>query len=154
MTGPQDDPLPAPIRERFATLAHAGAIPAGLAPAAVGEAGQPAEGTWVRLALAAADGRIVAARFAAYGCPWLLAACDWLCERLEGSPWPAAETAPHAGAAAGQGGPGAQPPLPPGLGGPLDWASRLGVPQARLTRLLVLEDALRAAWQSPAAATG
>jgi hypothetical protein len=154
MTEPQVDPLPAPIRERFATLAHAGTLPAGLAPALVGEAGQVAEGTWVRLALAAADGRIVAARFAAYGCPWLLAACDWLCERLEGSPWPGTPASRVPGATAGQGGPDAQPPLPPGLGGPLDWATRLGVPQARLTRLLVLEDALRAAWQFPAVATG
>jgi hypothetical protein len=147
------DPLPVPIRERFSTLAHAGPLPAGLAPTLAGEAGQPAEGTWVRLALAAADGRILAARFSAYGCPWLLAACDWLCEQLEGSPWPAPRRDPLPGEAPGQGHLAAREPIVPGLGGPLDWASRLGVPRSRLTRLLVLEDALRAASQAAAVAT-
>ena len=140
------DPLPPAIRARFAAPARAGALAAGApSPGAmeqrVGEAGEPAEGAWVRLALAPAGGRIAAARFAAYGCPWLLAASDWLCERLEGLPWPPPS-------------PGGAEPLPPGLGGPLDWAAQLGVPQARLTRLLLLEDALRAAFRSVDPVTG
>ncbi|MFM2286933.1 MAG: NifU-like terminal domain [Pseudomonadota bacterium] len=146
------DPLPPAIRARFASPARAGALAAGSSLVGamgqrVGEAGEPAEGAWVRIALAPAGGRIAAARFAAYGCPWLLAASDWLCERLEGLPWPppAPSTLPAAGAGE---------PLLPGLGGPLDWASQLGVPQARLTRLLLLEDALRAAFRSGEPVTG
>jgi hypothetical protein len=125
------DPLPAGIRTRFAAPRHAGALPGQYETLHEGEAGEPAQGTWIRLQLGCTAGRVVAARFAAYGCPWTIAACDWLAERLVGSP------CPPAGGPAGT------------VGGPLAWAQQLGVPEARLTRLLVLEDALRAAWQSP-----
>jgi hypothetical protein len=57
-----------------------------------------------------------------YGCPQTMAVCNWLAERLPGHPW-----------------------ADPALGGPEDWARELGVPLDRLTRLLVVEDALRAA---------
>lgn len=137
------DPLPVGIRSRFAAPQHAGALPGpgpGMGPGGYeelrqGEAGEAAQGTWIRLQLGLRGGRVAAARFLAYGCPWTVAACDWLAERLEGSTPPA---------------PGGPSPL----GGPLDWARELGVPEARLTRLLVLEDALRAAWQSPEPAAG
>jgi hypothetical protein len=144
---PPTDPLPAPIRARFAAPRHAGPLPGTYDELRQGEAGEPAQGTWIRLQLGLRHGRVAAVRFAAYGCPWTVAACDWLAERLEGSAAP---------------GPGGLPPGPAGewpagqapLGGPLAWARELGLPEARLTRLLVLEDALRAAWQSPAVAAG
>ena len=60
------------------------------------------------------------ARYRAYGCPYTLAACEWLATRLE--------------SAGGS-----------GLGAPADWAQQLKIPQARLGRLLVVEDALIAA---------
>jgi len=130
-------PLPPAIRARFTAPQHGGPL-AGLFDAVHrGEAGEVAQGTWIRLQLGIRQGRVAEARFAAYGCPWTIAACDWLAGRLEG-------------AAA----PGPAAPTGPGLGSPLDWARELGVPEARLARLLVLEDALRAAWQSTAANAG
>jgi hypothetical protein len=152
---PDLDPLPAPIRARFAAPHYAGPLEGCFDEQRQGEAGEPALGTWIRLQLGLRHGRVAAARFAAYGCPWTVAACDWLAEQLVGC------AAPGLGAPAG--GPKGEPAGgraggPAGdlarLGGPLDWARELGLPQARLTRLLVLEDALRAAWQSPAVATG
>jgi hypothetical protein len=62
------------------------------------------------------------AEYQVYGCPQTTAVCDWLVERLRGRQW--ADLA---------------------LGGPEEWARELGVPLDRLTRLLVVEDALRAA---------
>ena len=57
-----------------------------------------------------------------YGCPATQAVCDWLVTQLKGRSW-----------------------RDPGLGGPQDWARTLDLPLDRLTRLLVVEDALRAA---------
>jgi cysteine desulfurase len=130
-----DDPLPAAIRARFTAPQHAGALAGHFEVCHVGEAGETGQGTWIRLQLGLRAGRVAEARFAAHGCPWTIAACDWLAGRLVGADTP------------GPGGTTA-------LGGPLDWARELGVPEARLSRLLVLEDALRAAWQSPPATTG
>lgn len=123
------DPLPAAIRSRFAAPRHAGPLRTQRDALRQGEAGEVAEGTWIRLQLALRSGRVAEARFTAYGCPWTIAACDWLAERLVGTAVPAAGAAEV-------------------LGGPLAWARQLGVPEARMTRLLVLEDALRATWQS------
>ena len=127
--------LPEALQARFVAPQHAGSLAGDFDAIHVGEAGEVAQGTWIRLQLGLRHGRVAAARFAAYGCPWTVAACDWLAERLVDSAAPAAGEAPT-------------------LGGPLAWARELGVPEARLTRLLVLEDALRAAWQSGAVATG
>lgn len=136
------DPLPEQVRARFAAPAHAGPLAPGPGPRRAGEAGEQAEGAWVRLELAGQAGRIRDARFLAYGDPWLIAAADWLCEQLQGRPWPEAPL------------PGPGEALP-GLGGPLDWARALAVGRDRLTRLLVVEDALRRALAAaPAAAPG
>jgi NifU-like protein involved in Fe-S cluster formation len=70
-----------------------------------------------------ADGRLQSVRFRAYGCPFTLAACEWLARSLEG------RTAEDARA----------------IGGPLDWVRRLAIPDARLGRLIVIEDALQRA---------
>jgi hypothetical protein len=131
VNAPAADPLPPPIRARFAALQYAGALEGSFDLLCQGEAGEVAHGTWIRLQLGLLQGRVAAARFTAYGCPWTLATCDWLCERLVGAAAPA-------------------PDEPSWRGGPLSWAQELGVPEARLARLLVLEDALRSAWQSRA----
>ncbi len=102
----------------------------GDAPAAglrSGRAGDRPGGTEVRFELehsqtATGDRIVKSARFAAYGCPHTLAVTAWLCEVLEG-------TRPEAG--------------PPGT--PHDWAGKFAVPVEKLGRLLVVEDALRAA---------
>jgi len=117
-----DDPLPPRVRAEFASLAQAGDLQDGPGQVLTGEAGAVAEGVRVRLQLRVLDGRITAARFRAYGCPWTLAVCNWLTGRLPGRTL--AELAAEA---------------------PQDWARALEVPVERLTRLLVIEDALRAA---------
>jgi NifU-like protein involved in Fe-S cluster formation len=67
-------------------------------------------------------GTIATASHQAYGCPQTLAVCEWLSGRLPGRPW-----------------------ADPGVGGALDWVQALQLPADRLTRLLIVEDALRAA---------
>ena len=122
---PDSDVLEPRIRALFEALDHAGELPgatAGPGRAIRGEAGREALGARVRFALWLAEGRVAAVRYRAYGCPHTLAACEWLARELEGR---AVEAL--------------------GVGNPLDWSERLGLPPAKLGRLLVIEDALRAA---------
>jgi cysteine desulfurase len=88
-----------------------------------GRAGRRADGAEVLFELEIADGIVKGARFNAYGCPHTLAVASWLCEVLTGSRLEAG---------------------PPGT--PRDWAERFAVPPEKLGRLLVVEDALRAAY--------
>jgi hypothetical protein len=99
-------------------------FPEGAAPAGVrhGRAGRQADGVAVLFELKIADGIVKSARFSAYGCPHTVAVSAWLCEVLEGMPL-----------AAG----------PPG--DPTAWADKFAVPAEKLGRLLIVEDALRAA---------
>jgi cysteine desulfurase len=92
-----------------------------------GEAGRDSEGTRVRFELKIARGTVKSARFSAYGCPHTLAVTAWLCETLEGAPLATAV------------------PNSMELGTPVDWARKFAVPAEKLGRLLVVEDALRAA---------
>jgi hypothetical protein len=85
-------------------------------------AGASAPGTRVLFELQVQNGVVQSATHRAYGCPYTLAAADWLAARLPGRP---ADN--------------------PGLGGPQDWAKTLSVPPDRLGQLLVVEDALNAA---------
>ena len=87
-----------------------------------GRAGDEREGTRVFFELKIAHGTVKSARFSAYGCPHTLAVSAWLCEILEGARIDA---------------------VTPGT--PADWARKFAVPAEKLGRLLVVEDALRAA---------
>jgi hypothetical protein len=93
-----------------------------------GEAGREQRGIRVRFTLRFQGPRLVQARYRAYGCPHTLAACEWLARRLE------------AGEAAS-------------LGKAADWCLALGIPIVKLGRLLVVEDALTAAFEKLGAAT-
>jgi hypothetical protein len=97
-----------------------GAVPAGVRQ---GRAGRRAEGTEIRFEFEISSGNVKSSRFSAYGCPHTLAVTAWLCEVLEG-------------AAIDAGLPGA----------PAEWAARFAVPTEKLGRLLIVEDALRAAF--------
>jgi len=99
-------------------------FPEGAAPADVrhGRAGRRADGTEVFFELKIAHGSVKSARFSAYGCPHTVAVSAWLCEVLEGAPL-------EAGAP----------------GEPASWADKFAVPAEKLGRLLIVEDALRAA---------
>jgi len=87
-----------------------------------GRAGRRADGTCVLFELEISNESVKSARFSAYGCPHTLAVVSWLCEVLEGR-----------GLAAG---------VPET---PADWARKFEVPAEKLGRLLIVEDALRAA---------
>ena len=107
---------------RLQALAQSAEQPGAAGGEAVGEAGTREQGTWVRFMLNTSGELIAGASHQAYGCPQTLAVCAWLATQLPGRSW-----------------------RDPALGGPLDWVRALGVPADRLTRLLVVEDALRAA---------
>jgi len=93
-----------------------------------GRAGREADGAAVSFELTISDsktgagGIVKSARFTAYGCPHTVAVAAWLCETLEAHPVGDA--------------------LP---GSPTDWAGKFSVPAEKLGRLLIVEDALRAA---------
>jgi nitrogen fixation NifU-like protein len=107
------------VVNHFANPVGAGGWPEG---AAVGEAGSEEMGTRVRFALLVRDGAVTEARFQAFGCPHTIAAASWLAEHLKGQALDRA------------------PPMPI-----LDLGRLLEVPTEKLGRLLVVEDALRAA---------
>jgi len=87
-----------------------------------GCAGQPERGTWVQFDLRVQSGRVLDARFLAFGCPHTIAAASWVAEQAAGSELRAALPEPvHA------------------------LRERFEVPQEKLGRLLILEDAWLAA---------
>jgi len=95
----------------------------GAAPGVViGRAGDRDQGTEVTLHLRLDGDRVAEARFRAYGCPHLVAAASWLTDQLRGAS--RSDVADW------------------------DWrevAAALEVPPAKFGRLLVLQDAARAA---------
>ena len=111
--------LPATVRSLFTQLHHAGPLEGAVVH---GEAGSVAQGVQVRFFWQVEGLLIRAAGYQAYGCPYTLAACEWLARALPGrsrdAPWP---------------------------GDPHQWARTLEAPPERLGRFLVIEDALRAA---------
>lgn len=109
------------VRALFAAPRRAGDLADGPGERIAGEAAEIGRGAWVRFEARLRDGRIAESRFRAWGCPHVLAACEFVARRLEGR-------------------------VPPDLDG-LDAASvamALEVPPEKLGRLLVIEDALRA----------
>ena len=123
----------AAVRARVLELRAATSAPAsagvGVGVGVTGEAGAREQGTWVRFMFTVREGLIESVDHQVYGCPYTQAACQWLAQRLPGRSC-----------------------ADPGLGGPQDWARELGIPLDRLTRLLVVEDALRATLGAAAAA--
>jgi NifU-like protein involved in Fe-S cluster formation len=129
----EEDPLGPRVRALFMDLAHAGdllPLAAGEAQAVcTGEAGRTGEGTRVRFSLRLSGTRVEQVRYRAYGCPFTLATCEWLARELPGCELHGA----------------VERALEKAVGTPAGWAATLGVPAARLGRLLVVEDALRQA---------
>lgn len=109
------------VRARFASPAWAGTLPAGPGECRCGEAQALERRAWAYFQVRVRDGHIADGRFRAWGCPHVIAACDLALERLLGRPLAAVAA--------------------------LDartLADELEVPPAKLGRLLVVEDALRA----------
>jgi NifU-like protein involved in Fe-S cluster formation len=87
-----------------------------------GAAGSASEGTWVQFDIEVRDGTVSEARFLAFGCPHVIAACDIACEEASGG--------------------NLEQRLPQG---PRALLERLDAPVEKLGRLLVVEDAWLAA---------
>jgi NifU-like protein involved in Fe-S cluster formation len=87
-----------------------------------GAAGNREHGTWVQFDLQAASGTLNAVRFLAFGCPHTIAVSAWMAEQAVGKP--------------------VNRRLPSGLD---DISLRFAVPQEKLGRLLIVEDAWLAA---------
>jgi cysteine desulfurase len=101
-----------------------GAESVGVAPTqASGEAGAREAGTWIKVNLQIRGQTIEEAGINAYGCPYTLKVCEWLSAELKGRALGLALADSLAG-------------------GPQAWARATGTPEERLTRLLVIEDAL------------
>ena len=90
-----------------------------------GEAGSPAAEAWVRFHLSVEQGSVKIALFQAWGCPHTLATAAWLTGQLPGR---------------------SMKDLVPGT--PSAWQEAMEVPVEKLGRLLVIEDALKAALQA------
>jgi NifU-like protein involved in Fe-S cluster formation len=108
------------VRQLFAAAPLSGALPSGPGRRCLGEAQALDRGAWVRLELRLQDGIVADARFRAWGCPHLIAACALVTGRLVGKRVP---EACHLD--------------------PLELSRELEVPADKLGRLLVLQDALR-----------
>jgi NifU-like protein involved in Fe-S cluster formation len=109
------------LRRRFESMSTVGApVGAAFGCATVSVSAQDrSQNVWVKFIVGARDGRIEHVGYRAFGCPHLLAACDWLAERLSGQSVTALR---H-----------------------LDLtviASELGVPRVKYGKLLKIEDAL------------
>ena len=87
-----------------------------------GCAGQPERGTWVQFDLRVQSGRVLEARFLAFGCPHTVAAASWVAEQAGGNALRAALPEPVQAL-----------------------RERFEVPQEKLGRLLIVEDAWLAA---------
>jgi hypothetical protein len=87
-----------------------------------GAAGNLKEGTWVQFDLQINAGVVAAAKFLAFGCPHTIAVSAWLAEQAVGRQ--------------------VTPPLPESVQG---LRERFAVPVEKMGRLLIIEDAWRAA---------
>jgi hypothetical protein len=122
-------------RQHFERAAHAGVL---TGPGARrGSAGDRAHGTWVQFdlqfALAGDPALVCDAKFLAYGCPHVIAVCDWLAGHAAGMEFGAAR-------------PGGASLLPESVAA---LQRRFDVPVGKLGRLLVIEDAWIAAVAPP-----
>lgn len=79
------DPYNDAVRELFADLRHARKLAGTGGQAVTVRVGEVARGASVELAARASDGRLGDLVFRAWGCPHLLAACEYCCRKLCGS---------------------------------------------------------------------
>ena len=84
-----------------------------------GEAGSVEHGTWIVIQACVQVGRLQDVKFLAYGCPYTIAACSWMTEKLAGAP--VGELLNFA---------------PDGI------SDKLAIPVEKMGKLLVLKDAL------------
>ena len=74
------------VRRLCVGPAHAGDLGPGRGDVREAEVAAPDRGAWVRFSIREQGGTIREARFRAWGCPHVLAACELAAARLEGRP--------------------------------------------------------------------
>ena len=74
------DPYSTVVRQLFAELGHAGDLEG------ADQVHMDQQGVRISLAAAHEEGILRSLRFRAWGCPHLLAACEWVCAEYEGRP--------------------------------------------------------------------
>ena len=79
------DPYNETVRTLFSELRHAGDLAPGCDTAVTASAGSNATGAKLVLAAAVVDGEIRELKFRSYGCPHLIAACEYFCRQYSGS---------------------------------------------------------------------
>ena len=116
----QHEPYNETVREYFHHTAHAGDLSRDHPQVLDAEATESTRGARITLSAGIEDGTIREMRYRVWGCPHLIAATEWLCERRESEPVAS-------------------------LGGfPLQEIMRqLAVPVEKTGRILLLEDALK-----------
>ena len=107
------------VRELFADTAHGG-WPDEWVPEASAHAAEGGGGAEIELTAITEKGALDALRYRVFGCPHLIAACEYACERIEGRP---VEALADLNAA--------------------ELVATLDVPVEKTGRMLLLEDALR-----------
>ncbi|MDX1517711.1 MAG: iron-sulfur cluster assembly scaffold protein [Woeseiaceae bacterium] len=116
------DPYSKQVRALFREPAHAGRLDDGI------EARVDDQGVRIHLTLSASGGRVRSARFQAWGCPHVLAACEAFCRAAEGRDL--SDLADYSAATLMQ---------------------SLAIPVEKTSRILVLEDAVRSLGAAAAA---
>jgi len=74
------------VRRYFAAPAHAGKLNDALETTVSAAAAQPGSGARILLSGSFHEGRWQALRYCVFGCPHLIAAAEWACERFERRP--------------------------------------------------------------------
>jgi len=122
---PLPDPYNDEVRACFENPVHAGELEGDYAQVLEADVRESREGARLVLCAGLNGGKIATLRFRARGCPHLIAAAEMLCSSLEG-----AEAAQLAALTVS------------------DLMDRLAVPDSKTGRLLLVEDAARALWNS------
>ncbi len=116
----QSERYSAVVEQHFAHPRHVGKLTGSHETSLSGAAGQRAHGTEVIFHIGVEDAQIAQITFQAFGCPYTIAACSLLAERLTGCP---VESLGEIGVA--------------------QLAASLDLPVEKTGRLLIIEDALR-----------
>jgi NifU-like protein involved in Fe-S cluster formation len=74
------------VKRRFLSPTRAKGLKAGAVGVVSGESEDRTLNVWIRFQVQAIDGVICAVGFNVYGCPYTVAAVDWVAEWLEGRP--------------------------------------------------------------------
>lgn len=114
------EPYNKTVREYFSHTAHAGDLSRDYAQVRDSAVAESVQGAKIALTVGIEGAIVIEMRFRVWGCPHLIAAAEWLCERQESKPAAALADFPLA-----------------------EIMRQLSVPVEKTGRILLLEDALK-----------